>query len=358
LTILGARMAKARKKRKGGAGKPVVGIIAAVLIVAVGVVAYLLALQPVTLEKDYGATQIVRVEPGRGAGAVGALLEQKGLIRHAWAFTAQAYLTGRFRRLKAGSYQLSSAMSTGEIVASMARGKSALRSVTFPEGLTLEETAAVLGKAGICEAPAFLDAATPEAVDQALGTSLASRVPQIDAAGFLFPDTYLLGHNDDPARVIAMMLAEFKEKFYDPYWLPAVAQKPWGNILQVVTLASLVEKEARVDSDRPLIAGVLVHRIRTGMRLQCDATVQYALGRHKAHLTDQDLKADSPYNTYLHNGLPPGPICNPGLPSLQAALHPAATDYLFYVAKPEGTHIFTKTYPEHLAAKKSLHGGW
>jgi UPF0755 protein len=153
------------------------------------------------------------------------------------------------------------------------------------------------------------------------------------------------------------MLAEFKQKFYDPFWLPAVALKPWGNLLQVVTLGSLVEKEARVEAERPLIAGVLLHRLRTGMRLQCDATVQFALGEHKARLTDRDLKIDSPYNTYLHPGLPPGPICNPGLPSLQAALHPGTTDYLFYVAKRDGTHAFAKTFEEHKANITALRGG-
>jgi UPF0755 protein len=349
---------KMKRKSRRQIGKLIAGIVVALIVVAVGVIGYLLALQPVTLEKAYGQTQIVQVAPHTGAAAIGALLEEKGLIRHAWAFTAQTYLTGAYRKLKAGSYQISSAMSTSEIVTAMAHGKMALRSVTFPEGLTLEETAAKLEKEGVCPLPEFLGAATPEAVEQVLGTTLpAAPGVDLDAAGFLFPDTYLLGQNDDPQRLVGLMVGEFKQKFYDPYWQPAVAQKPWGNLLQVVTLASLVEKEARADSERALIAGVLVHRLRTGMRLQCDATVQFALGEHKARLTDEDLKTDSPYNTYLHNGLPPGPICDPGLPSLQAALHPVTTDYLFYVAKHDGTHLFAKSFEEHKANIAALRGG-
>jgi UPF0755 protein len=223
--------------------------------------------------------------------------------------------------------------------------------------LTLDETAALLSKEGVCEQAAFLDAATPQAVDQVLGTTLAASPANLDAAGFLFPDTYLLGQKDDPGRIVGLMAGEFKEKFYDPYWVPAARLKPWGSLLQVVTLASLVEKEARVEADRPLIAGVLLHRIQVGMRLQCDATVQFALGEHKARLTDQDLKVDSPYNTYLHNGLPPGPICNPGLPALRAALQPAATDYLFYVARRDGTHAYAKTFEEHKANIAAVRGG-
>ena len=344
-----------QKKSKRGRGWKIALICVLVALAAgVGVVAYLLALQPVTLDGVADA-QIVEIQSGQGAPAIGALLEQKALLRHAWAFTAQAYLTGQFRRLQAGHYQLSTDMSTAEMVAALAQGKAALRRITFPEGMGKREMASLLEKEQICPASDFLGAATADAVEQALGSTLPPKAEVAD--GFLFPETYLLPVGDDPGHVVDETLAQFKQKFYDPYWLPAAAQRPWGGLFQVVTLASLVEKEARVDSERPLIDGVLLGRLRKNMLLQCDATVQYAMGQHKARLTFEDLKIDSAYNTYKYQGLPPGPICNPGLPSLQAALHPTATDYLFYVAKADGSHVFTRTYEEHLAAIKALRGG-
>ncbi len=344
---------KAKKRSKGRAWKLAILLVVVLLAALVGVVGYLLALQPVLLEGE-PQTQIVEIAAGQGAPAIGALLEERGLIRHAWAFTIQTYLTGDFRRLQAGYYQLSDDTSTAEIIAALAQGKSALRKVTFPEGLVRYEMAPILEKEQICDSAAFLGASGQEAVEQVLGTKLPDKAGV--AEGFLFPDTYLLGIGDDPDRLVTQMVGRFKEQFFDPYWLPASRTKPWGNLFQVVTLASLVEKEAKHDSERPLIAGVLLGRLRKTMLLQCDATVQYALGAHKSRLTFEDLKVNSPYNTYLHKGLPPGPLCNPGLPSLRAALNPQATDYLFYVAKPDGTHAFSRTFEEHQAAIKSLRG--
>lgn len=327
----------------------------ALLVVGLGVLVlgWLLALQPVTLEGQ-PRTEIVTIESGQSLRQIAASLESRGLIRHAWAFRVQAYLTLAAARLQAGTYQLDTGMSTAEVVSSLATGKSALRKVTFPEGLNLRDCGALLAQDGVCGAPEFLGAATTEAVEAVLGGKLSPRAA--DAEGFLFPDTYFFSLNEDPATVVSTMAQAFRQKFYDPVWRQR-SRAPWGNLFQVVTLASLVEKEARADSERALIAGVLLGRLRKGMPLQCDATVQYALGNHRERLTLADLKVNSPYNTYLHKGLPPGPICNPGLPSLQAALYPAQTDYLFYVARPgQKTHVFTRTFAEHQAAIKALRG--
>jgi UPF0755 protein len=147
---------------------------------------------------------------------------------------------------------------------------------------------------------------------------------------------------------------EFDRRVVKELWQKLPATQRWGSLHQAVTLASLVEEEARVDSERALIAGVLKNRLARGMRLQCDATVQYALGKHRARLSYKDVTVDSPYNTYKYAGLPPGPICNPGLPSLRAALKPAPSVYLFYVARADGRHIFSRTYEEHLAAKRAV----
>ncbi|NLO73334.1 MAG: endolytic transglycosylase MltG [candidate division WS1 bacterium] len=330
-------------------------LLLAVIVVALGVavLGWLLALQAVTLD---GAAQprIVEIDSGQSLRQIAQRLEGEGLIRHAWAFRLQAYLSNRARRLQAGTYQLSSDMSTSEIVAALATGKFALRKITCPEGFTLRETAQLLAREQVCAAPAFHGAATREAVEQILGTILPPKAGH--AEGFLFPDTYLFAVNEAPQRVVDTMITAFKDKFYDPVWVPASAHKPWGNLYQVVTLASIVEREARVDSERPLIAGVLLARLGKGMPLQADATVEYALGVHRP-LTLADLKVKSPYNTYLHKGLPPGPICDPGLPSLKAALNPQLTDYLFYFAPPGSqTHVFSRTFEEHSAKLKAARG--
>jgi UPF0755 protein len=206
----------------------------------------------------------------------------------------------------------------------------------------------------VCSLSDFLGAASDEEAGKILSSPLPDKAG--DAQGFLFPDTYEFGVNDDPNRVVDAMLTQFKQKFYDPDWAPASGGKPWGSLYQIVTLASLVEKEAKADSERPLIAGVLMARVRKNMPLQCDATIQFILG-HRARITDADLKVDSPYNTYLHKGLPPGPICSPGLPSLRAALHPQQTDYLFYFAPPGSkTHEFSRTFEEHVAKIRAARG--
>lgn len=338
-------------------------VIVLLLGAAAAYVGYLLALQPVALAGP-GRTGTIEIQSGQGVGEIASALQQRGYIRHAWAFTLAALLSRQANKLQAGLYQLSTTMSTDEIVSALATGVTALRKVTFPEGYALEQMAARLEEQGICAAPDFWAAATDTAVEKVLGWKLPEKLgPETGvnlagtAEGYLFPETYLFRQQEDPETVVQAMLTQMKKQFITPLWEPAAKQKPWANLHQVVTLASLVEREARAGKERSLIAGVLLNRLRQGKLLQCDATVQYALGEHKSRLTYQDLQIKSPYNTYLHKGLPPSPICNPGLASLKAALHPQATDYLFYVARPDGTHVFSRTYEEHLAAKQALRGG-
>jgi len=178
-----------------------------------------------------------------------------------------------------------------------------------------------------------------------------------DGARLLLDDAQLPGPRArPPAQLVARMITEFKKRFINKFWEPVPAEQRWGSLHQVVTLASLVEGEAKLDSERALIAGVLKNRLERGMHLECDATVQYALGKHRRRLTYSDLQIDSPYNTYRYAGLPPGPISNPGLDCLRAALKPARTEYLFYVARGDGGHIFSRTYQEHLAAIRQVRG--
>ena len=204
-----------------------------------------------------------------------------------------------------------------------------MTSSTVPEGYTVRQIARRLAERGMADETQFLSLARTQGrtfhVD-------GWTPPDANLEGYLFPDTYRIPRGTTPRQIIAQMLGEFHSRVVLPHQAD-FARYP-GGLPAAITLASLVEREAEVDADRPLIASALDNRLKQGMRLQCDATVQYALPEHKSRLFYGDLRVNSPYNTYLHAGLPPTPIASPGLPSIEAALHPAQTDYLFYVARP------------------------
>jgi UPF0755 protein len=298
------------------------------------------------------ASRLVHVEQS-GTARLAHTLAKEGLIRSEGAFRmlAKSAMALENKVPKAGWYDLSPSMSAEEIWQRLCAGAVAKRKVTFPEGWTVEQMGERLDEQLKLPEKDFLAAAVGARVSRNVGFTL----PKGRLEGYLFPTTYSLGVGGSGAEAVGEMLAAFNETFVKPQAKALKANKM--TLHQIVTLASLVEREARVAAERPIIAGVLVNRLSTGMRLQCDATVQYAQGRHKTRLMYTDLKIDSPYNTYLHPGLPPGPICNPGLPSLLAALKPRQVPYLFYVAKPDGTHIFTSTYQEHMAAVGRLRAG-
>jgi len=212
----------------------------------------------------------------------------------------------------------------------------------IPEGLAVRRVAERLVAEGIIrDVGSFIKLA-----QQPNGrVNLPFPEPPTGLEGYLFPSGYDLQPNTPPERVAQVMVDEFARQFSQPY-ADEIAHRG-RSLHEIVTIASMIEREAEVEKDRPLIAGVIENRLRKGMRLQIDATVLYAMGRHKNRILYRDLRTPSPYNTYLHAGLPPGPIASPGLPSLLAALRPAKHDYLFYVASPDGSHIFSRTEAEH-----------
>jgi len=217
--------------------------------------------------------------------------------------------------------------------------------VTVPEGFTIAEVAEVLVGEDLVDRARFLALAREGAA--AFEYDFLHGLPTMSLEGYLYPDTYRLPRHLPEQKVIRVFLDRFAQVV-----LPRVRARaePGFTLHEILTIASLVEREAKVPTEQPLIAGVIYNRLRRGWRLEVDATVLYALGRHKTTISYVDLKVDSPYNTYLHEGLPPGPIANPGLPAIEATLTPAATNYLYYVARPNGTHEFSKTLAAHLAA--------
>ena len=293
-----------------------------------------------------GGRQAIRctVSAGAPARVVAAELHERGLIRSAWAFTAAAAWRGAWRHAKAGDYAFRRDMSALEMLHAIGRGAIISEWVTVPEGYTLAQIAALVAANGLGRGEEFLHAA-----QSPVPTDAGFPLPTGSLEGYLFPDTYRVGRHPGAARdLMKMMLARFDEVV----WRGLLGgRSPHSSLHGVITLASLIEGEAKLDAERPVVAAVLTNRLKQGLKLECDATVQYALGANrKTRLTYEDLKIESPYNTYLHAGLPPGPINSPGRASIEAALHPAAVGYLFYVARPDGSHIFSSTYAEHLRA--------
>jgi len=315
-----------------------------------------------------GQKQIFKVEEGQSLTEISRGLYRAGLIPNARAFRWGVERWGLAQQLKHGAYELAPTMSPRAIAEKMARGDVAVRTVTIPEGFTVDQIAARLAANEVCEAQAFKQLARGGGPSPAeagasaregggLDKLMGMKRPKSGWEGYLFPKTYTIPYEAGAQAAVEMMLKQFLSETRP--LRPPMKKKGLG-LHQVVTLASLVEREAKLDSERPVIAGVYYNRLKAGMKLQCDATVVYAWARQgvqKQRLLYADLAIDSPYNTYLHKGLPVGPIASPGLKSLEAAVHPADTDYLFYVAAGDGSHLFSRTPAEHEAAKLRVRAG-
>jgi UPF0755 protein len=293
-----------------------------------------------------GQPQLVTVALGQSVSDTASLLSDHGLIRSPLVFSLTAYATGKWRRIRAGRYELSRSMSALEILDALCCGqRKAWRWVTIPEGYTLQQIAEEVERREIASAQEF----ARQAQDLA-GLSPGFPLAAVSPEGYLFPDTYRVDAGASAQAVLAQMLRRFNEVV----WKGMFRGNPTydgRSLSDIITLASLVEGEAKKDDERAIVAGVLMNRLRRGIKLECDATVQYALGDgRKPRLTHEDLLVDSDYNTYLHLGLPPGPICNPGEASIRAAMDPADVPYLYYVARPDGSHVFSRTFADHQAA--------
>ena len=289
-----------------------------------------------------GAEQFVEITPGTGSRAIGRALAAAGVVRDEPTFRLAVYLTGTARELKAGEYRFAGPASPKEIARKLARGAVYLRPVTFPEGLTVKEMARVFESRGLGTAKAFVEAAANASAIQGLDPKAK------DLEGYLFPETYNLARRAQASTLVGLMAARFLAVFDGT--LRAEAEAQGRPVRDVVTLASLVEKETARAEERPIVAAVYLNRLRIGMGLQCDPTVIYALeraGKYTGNLTRQDLRFDSPYNTYRYAGLPPGPIAAPGKASIEAVLRPAKVDYLYFVSRNDGSHVFATTLAEH-----------
>lgn len=323
-----------------------VGVILAAMCLAavVALTAAYLDLQKyaVTPALSQGREQLIEIGAGQAFKKTTEMLNTAGVITHPKKFEFLARLNGYDKKLKAGEYVLSASMSPNEIFDTLIKGAVKLHRLTVPEGYSINQIADLVAAAGFGSREAFIAAAT---------TSSAVRENGIDAdtfEGYLFPDTYYFPRDVSIQKIISTMSNRFRE-ILRPEW-QAKAAEMGLTIHQIVTLASIIEKETGASFERPLISSVLHNRLRKGMRLEVDPTVIYGIKDFDGNLTREHLEHPTPYNTYKINGLPPGPIANPGAESIEAALFPAETTYLFFVSKKDNTHHFSSDLDEHRRA--------
>ena len=289
-----------------------------------------------------GDEQFVQIPAGAGGAEIRQRLLDAGVVRDPFTLRAALRWSGSSRALQAGEYRFDRPMSAVEVVEKLTRGDVYGRRITFPEGLTIQEMAELYQAREFGPASDFLAAAR----NAALIRDLDPEAPDLE--GYLFPETYAVPRGTPAAKLIALMIDRFRATYTEA--LQERAREQQLTTRQVVTLASLVEKETGKGDERPLVAAVYRNRMRIGMGMQADPTVVYALrkaGRYDGNIRREDLAIDSPYNTYRHAGLPPGPIASPGKAALEASLAPAAVDYLYFVSRNDGSHVFAATLDAH-----------
>jgi UPF0755 protein len=338
-----------------------VAIMVVILIVASGIAALWLKRELARPYRGFSAPQVfVEIPRGTSRWSIATLLQRNGVVHSRLAFLL---LSDRHHRwvLQAGEYMFDQAMTPRQVFALIVGGHIFVHVVVVPEGWTMFDIAAELERQRLCTKAEFLRVAN----DPSLVRDIAPQAKDLE--GFLFPSTYQFSRNVSPQEMAATMVREFREEWnkiqttaqqnppaegagLDPAPTPRPRVMPALTPVQVVTLASLVERETPQPQERPIVASVFYNRLKIHVPLQCDPTVQYALdltGKATPKVTAEDLHVQSPYNTYLHRGLPPGPIANPGDASLRAALDPAQTRYLYFVANGSGGHFFARTLEEH-----------
>jgi UPF0755 protein len=297
----------------------------------------------------YPGKAVVRIEPGNSATAISTMLQRQGIIANGLYFRRYYRLFFKGKTLKAGEYLFDGPLTMPQVMQKLILGKAILYKITLKEGLMIDEMAMTFQEAGMFSANDFILAARDADPISDLDPEAA------DLEGYLFPDTYLVRKDISAVEMAALMVRHFRDNFSNTFiWR---ARDIGFTVRQAVILASLIEKETANRDERFLVSSVFHNRLRTHMLLDCDSTIVYALkkaGIYDGDIRWNDLKSTSPYNTRMHRGLPPGPIANPGYGSLEAALYPENTDYLFFVAKDGNSHYFSKTLAEHNRAVKKF----
>jgi UPF0755 protein len=312
------------------------------LILATGITAFWIFFSPTTLGSK-NEVLVLKIKRGTSFDGILNLMVEQGIIPNDTKIKIAAKILGWRSKLKAGKYELSGGSSSYRLLKTLVDGKVAIEWVTIPEGKNARQIASILRQKIETDSSRFM-----HLVNDSLYAKKLS-IEALSLEGFLFPETYGFHWGMKPEEIIPVMVNEFKKQFDDTlYW----RTKELGlSVLELVTLASIIEGEAVIDSERTLISAVYHNRLKKGMRLQADPTIQYIIDDGPRRLLNKDLEIDSPYNTYKYPGLPPGPINSPGLASIKAALFPADVKYLYFVARGDGSHVFSTTLQGHLKAK-------
>lgn len=319
-------------------------VLVGIFLAASGVLCYiLLGDRGGSLTNGEPLSVYITVQPGMTGADIGEMLEQRGVIGSKQKFWFVAKISGEERKFKAGTYHMYVNMPIREALDVLVGGEVSMLRFTIPEGFTVREIASLLDREGIVSSKDFLAKAKDFAPHRYM---YSTSKPIFRSEGFLFPDTYEVEPGTSAEAILQMMVRNFDNKLTDEMRLKATKHNL--TIYELVTLASLVEKEAKYEEDRPIIAQVFYKRLEINMPLQSDTTIQYLLDAPKEDVTYADTEIDSPYNTYQNYGLPPGPIANPGLASIMAVLNPADTDYLYFVADRAGHNHYSKNYDEHM----------
>ena len=282
------------------------------------------------------------VKGGQGLRQISQRLADADLVRNASKFALLSRLEGHATAIQAGEYALSAAMTPADILRDMVNGRVRLHRLTIPEGFTLRQIAEKVAAAGFTTSAVFMAACRDTALLKSLG------IPADSCEGYLFPETYYFPASATAHQIISSMVRRFRDNFPEA-WKTRAATLAM-SIHEVLTLASIIEKETGVASERPIISSVFHNRLKRRMRLQTDPTVIYGIADFDGNLTRKHLETYTPYNTYMISGLPPGPIANPGAAAIEAALYPADTNYLYFVSKRNATHHFSATIAEHTRA--------
>ncbi len=329
-------------RRKRTRFKP--GLLVLLLIITIPVLGYCsLRNQLMPVDPAGSGKVTIEIPKNSSTAEMAALLKKEGLIHSEIAFRFYARYNSVDGKLKPGVYSLHKGMSVEEIIQEMLKGPVEIIKITVPEGYTVAQIAELVEKKGIAGREEFL-ALADRKWDYPFLENISVEHNKLE--GYLYPDTYHLGPGTPPEKLVQMMLERFNQVIKEHNYRELV-QNRGLTLHEAVTIASMVEREAKVAEERARIAGVIYNRLEKGMPLQIDATIQYVLDKPREILLYKDLEVKSPYNTYRNTGLPPGPIANPGWPSLEAVIKPEKHEYLYYVAKPDGSHAFSRTLQEH-----------
>ena len=291
---------------------------------------------------------IFSVSKGDGFKEIGKNLKEKEIIKSDFYFQIYSLLSGKFRNFQAGSYYFCFNESVVDIANAMYRGRTAQKKLTIIEGWNLEDVADYFENIRIIDRGIFLEKAKVSEFVNSF-SFLKNKSLNISLEGFLFPDTYFIPYDADIDLVIETVLSNFNVKLNDD--LKKEIENQEKSIFEIITIASLIEKEVRTFEDKKIVSGIIQKRLEIGMPLQIDATISYITGKRTVRISIAETQIDSPYNTYKYRGLPIGPICNPGLESIEAAIFPEETEYLFYLSKPDGETVFSRNLNEHNVAK-------